>query len=183
MLWLHQRKSQKMMNQSWMSLLGGTAGEIPVSDRWWQWDCFSVKRHTPVGWSEGRDHFFAKAAAIVDGCSVLYTDVKQSWLQTLYLVTSDKSIDYEKITAIYQKRWKVEEYHKSLKQNVNLSMSPTQTINGQTNHFFAALWGISDLAPNSIRVAKRGKMWKKGCNKKILDGYGNHRSSRPRASL
>jgi len=63
----------------------------------------------------------------------------------LYLVTSDKSKDYEEITAIYQKRWKVEEYHKSLKQNVSLSMSPTQRINGQTNHFFAALWGYIKL--------------------------------------
>ncbi|WP_162139217.1 transposase [Pseudanabaena sp. PCC 6802] len=59
----------------------------------------------------------------------------------LYLATSDTSLTYERITTIYQKRWKVEEYHKSLKQNVSLSKSPTQTINSQTNHFFAALWG------------------------------------------
>ncbi len=63
----------------------------------------------------------------------------------LYLVTSDTSLTYERITAIYQKRWKVEEYHKSLKQNVSLSKSPTQTINSQTNHFFAALWGYIKL--------------------------------------
>jgi hypothetical protein len=41
----------------------------------------------------------------------------------LYLVTSDTSLTYERITTIYQKRWKVEEYHKSLKQNVSLSKS------------------------------------------------------------
>lgn len=63
----------------------------------------------------------------------------------LYLVTSDTSLTYERITTIYQKRWKVEEYHKSLKQNVSLSKSPTQTINTQTNHFFAALWGYIKL--------------------------------------
>jgi IS4 transposase len=63
----------------------------------------------------------------------------------LYLVTSDTSLTYERITTIYQKRWKVEEYHKSLKQNVSLSKSPTQTINSQTNHFFAALWGYIKL--------------------------------------
>jgi hypothetical protein len=63
----------------------------------------------------------------------------------LYLVTSDRSVDYETITAIYQKRWKIEEYHKSLKQNVSLSKSPTQTMNSQTNHFFASLWGYVKL--------------------------------------
>lgn len=63
----------------------------------------------------------------------------------LYLVTSDTSLTYERMTTIYQKRWKVEEYHKSLKQNVSLSKSPTQTINSQTNHFFAALWGYIKL--------------------------------------
>jgi DDE superfamily endonuclease len=63
----------------------------------------------------------------------------------LYLVTSDTSLTYERITTIYQTRWKVEEYHKSLKQNVSLSKSPTQTINSQTNHFFAALWGYIKL--------------------------------------
>jgi hypothetical protein len=63
----------------------------------------------------------------------------------LYLVTSNTSLTYERITTIYQKRWKVEEYHKSLKQNVSLSRSPTQKINSQTNHFFAALWGYIKL--------------------------------------
>lgn len=63
----------------------------------------------------------------------------------LYLVTSDTSLTYERMTTIYQTRWKVEEYHKSLKQNVSLSKSPTQTINSQTNHFFAALWGYIKL--------------------------------------
>jgi len=33
----------------------------------------------------------------------------------LYLVSSDLSLTYAQITTIYKKRWKVEEYHKSLK--------------------------------------------------------------------
>ena len=63
----------------------------------------------------------------------------------LYLVTSDLTITYKQITAIYRKRWKVEEYHKSLKQNVSLSKSPTRTVDSQANHFFAALWGYVKL--------------------------------------
>lgn len=44
----------------------------------------------------------------------------------LYLVSSDLTLDYERITTIYQRRWKVEEYHKSLKVNAALARSPTK---------------------------------------------------------
>ena len=57
----------------------------------------------------------------------------------LYLVTSDLTLAYHDITTIYPKRWHVEPYHKSLKQNASLEKSPTQTVTSQTNHFFAAL--------------------------------------------
>lgn len=39
---------------------------------------------------------------------------------TLYLVTSDTTLSGESISTIYQKRWNVELYHKSLKQNAAL---------------------------------------------------------------
>lgn len=63
----------------------------------------------------------------------------------LYLVTSDTTLSGDGITTIYQKRWNVEPYHKSLKQNVSLEKSPTQTVTTQTNHFFAALCGYIKL--------------------------------------
>ncbi len=58
---------------------------------------------------------------------------------TLYLVTSDHDRTYDEITTIYGKRWNVEPYHKSLKQNASLEKSPTRTETTQSNHFFAAL--------------------------------------------
>jgi len=57
----------------------------------------------------------------------------------LYLVTSDVTLDAARLTTIYQRRWKVEEYHRSLKQNASLAKSPTRTVTTQTNHFFVAL--------------------------------------------
>ncbi len=63
----------------------------------------------------------------------------------LYLVSSDTTRSYEVITTIYQKRWNVEPYHKSLKQNASLEKSPTQTVASQTNHFFAALCAFIKL--------------------------------------
>jgi len=62
-----------------------------------------------------------------------------------YLVTSDPTLSYDDITTLYQKRWNVEPYHKSLKQNASLEKSPTQTVRTQTNHFFAALCGYIKL--------------------------------------
>lgn len=63
----------------------------------------------------------------------------------LYLMTSDTTLNKDQMTTIYQRRWNVEVYHKSLKQNVSLGKSPTQTEKTQTNHFYAALCGYIKL--------------------------------------
>jgi hypothetical protein len=64
----------------------------------------------------------------------------------LYLVSSNTSgLDYEQITAIYQKRWKVEEYHKSLKQNASAAKSPTRTVETQSTHLFCCLHAFVKL--------------------------------------
>lgn len=63
----------------------------------------------------------------------------------LYLISSDTTLIFDQITTIYQRRWNVEVYHKSLKQNVSLAKSPTQTETTQTNHFYAALCGYIKL--------------------------------------
>lgn len=63
----------------------------------------------------------------------------------LYLVTSDTTLDFGQITALYQTRWKVEEYHKSLKSNLALTKSPTRTTVTQTNHLMCSIWAFVKL--------------------------------------
>src|SRR5687768_6669895 len=63
----------------------------------------------------------------------------------LYLVTSDTTLDFAQITALYQTRWKVEEYHKSLKSNLALTKSPTRTTVTQTNHLICSIWAFVKL--------------------------------------
>ena len=46
----------------------------------------------------------------------------------LNLVCSDLACDSRQVATIYQKRRKVEEFHKSLKSNVGLTKSPTRTV-------------------------------------------------------
>lgn len=62
-----------------------------------------------------------------------------------YLVCSQTHLTGEEIMAIYRKRWNVEPFHKSLKQNASLERSPTQTVRTQTNHLFAAMCGYIKL--------------------------------------
>lgn len=62
-----------------------------------------------------------------------------------YLVSSDIRLDFGQATTIFQKRWKVEVYHRSLKQNAALAKSPTRTVTTQTNHFFASLCAFVKL--------------------------------------
>jgi len=64
---------------------------------------------------------------------------------TLYLVTNDLMLDFSQVSQIYQKRWRVEEYHKSIKSNTGLSKSPTKTVTTQGNHFFASIYAYFKL--------------------------------------
>jgi hypothetical protein len=57
----------------------------------------------------------------------------------LYLVSNDTTLDVQTMTTTYQKRWEVEQYHKSLKQHTAIAASPTKTIETQANHFVAAI--------------------------------------------
>ena len=57
----------------------------------------------------------------------------------LYLVSSDTNLTYDQVTTIYQKRWEVELFHKSVKSNAAPAKSPTGTVRTQSNHFFASI--------------------------------------------
>lgn len=58
---------------------------------------------------------------------------------TLFLVCNDTALNADEILSLYQKRWKIEEYHKSLKQNASLEKSPTKIVRTQQNHIFASV--------------------------------------------
>ena len=63
----------------------------------------------------------------------------------LYLVCSDLEVENDKLQAIYQKRWKVEEFHKSIKSNTGFAKSPTRVVQTQSNHFFASIYAFVKL--------------------------------------
>ncbi|MGC1203481.1 MAG: transposase [Flavobacteriaceae bacterium] len=73
---------------------------------------------------------------------------------TLYLATSDLNLDYQDLTAIYQKRWKVEEFFRSIKNNTAFAKAPTKTIQTQQAHFVASMIAYMKLERLKIRNSK-----------------------------
>lgn len=69
----------------------------------------------------------------------------------LYLVTNDLKMEPQAICTTYDKRWGVEVFHKSLKQNVGLEKSPTKHETSQCNHVFAAMIAWTKLELLSIK--------------------------------
>jgi IS4 transposase len=57
----------------------------------------------------------------------------------MFLASNNLELSAEEFRTLYKKRWCVEEYHKSLKQNASLAKSPTRTVTTQTAHVFASL--------------------------------------------
>lgn len=69
----------------------------------------------------------------------------------LYLACSDTTIEREAILTVYKKRWPIEVFHKSLKQNAALGKAPVRRVRTQNNHIFAALFAIFKLECLKIR--------------------------------
>ncbi len=69
-----------------------------------------------------------------------------------FLVSNDFSLSDENFTTIYKKRWSVEEYHKSLKQNVGVAKSPTRTVTTQTNHLFCSILAYVKLEKLKLKT-------------------------------
>ena len=110
----------------------------------------------------------------IDGCELPEHQPVQSWIKgldfpvlllrqvftnqdgstgTLYLACSDLACEGPTIEAIYQKRWNVEIFHKTLKSHAALAKSPTRRVRTQSNHCFMALYAASRL--EGLRVKHR----------------------------
>ena len=63
----------------------------------------------------------------------------------LNLVCSDLTLTGQQVATIYEKRWKVEVFHKSLKSNAALAKSPTRTVTTQNNHVFMSIVAVFKL--------------------------------------
>ncbi len=76
---------------------------------------------------------------------------KDGSIGILNLVCSDITLDGSTISTIYEKRWKVEEFHKSIKHNSALAKSPTKTVRTQSNHLFMSILAFFKLEKLKIK--------------------------------
>ena len=56
-----------------------------------------------------------------------------------YLASNNLNLTSDDFTNIYHKRWSVEVYHKSFKQNTSMTKSPARTVKTQCTHIFASI--------------------------------------------
>lgn len=89
------------------------------------------------GWLKGFDHEVLLVRRV-------FTN-KDGSIGKLTLVCSDLTCESDQVASLYQKRWKVEEFHKSLKSNAGLAKSPTRTVTTQNNHVFMAICAVFKL--------------------------------------
>lgn len=92
----------------------------------------------------------------------------------LNLVCSDLTLTGEQVATIYEKRWKVEVFHKSLKSNAALAKSPTQTVTTQGNHVFMSIFAVFKLeclkmATKLNHFALRSKIFIKATQQAYLE--------------
>lgn len=73
---------------------------------------------------------------------------------TLYLASNDLDLDYKALTAIYEKRWKVEEFFRSIKNNASFAKSPTKRVKTQEAHYTASMIAFIKLERLKVRTNK-----------------------------
>jgi len=111
-------------------------------------DALSWSEETPVlGWIKGLDFPVLLHRQV-------FTN-KDGSTGTLYLACSDLDRQALGIETIYQKRWKVETFHKTLKSDAALAKSPTKRVRTQSNHVFMALYAAFRV--ECLRVRYRMK--------------------------
>lgn len=71
----------------------------------------------------------------------------------LYLASNNIEHNAAYLYQIYQKQWKIEEYHKSIKENASLAKSPTKRVRSQANHIFASIVAFCKLEVIKVATA------------------------------
>lgn len=82
----------------------------------------------------------------------------------LYLACSDLKLSREQILQLYKRRWKVEEYHKSLKNNCSLTKCQARVPAAQQSHFCLATLGFLLLEKAKLKEDRNHFALKKQLN-------------------
>jgi len=131
MLFIHRQKKFFLMDIKSNRLVALSQQERSAG-KWIRLDELNVKPKTPV-------KVYLKELEIP---VLIYKQVftnKDKSTGEIYLVTNNLDLSSDDFETFYKKRWSVEEYHKSIKQNTGAEKSPTRTERTQQNHLFASI--------------------------------------------
>lgn len=131
MLFIHRKKKLFLMDMKSNRLLALSQKDRSAGN-WIRLDKFDINPKTPV-------KVFLKDLKIP---VLLWKQVfinKDGSTGEMYLVTNNLKLLSDDFETLYKKRWSVEEYHKSIKQNTGIEKSPTRTKITQQNHLFASI--------------------------------------------
>ena len=67
-------------------------------------------------------------------------------------MSKDLNLTDSNFGILCKKRWRVEEYHKSLNQNASIAKSPTRTITTQTNHLYYSILAYFKLKKIKAKI-------------------------------
>lgn len=101
--------------------------------QWTNLETFKLTENTPTKvWIKDLEFY-------VLVCKQVFTN-KDGSVGVRFLVSNDLNLSADYFTTLYKKRWSVEEYHKSLKQNAGIGQSPTRTVQTQSAHLFSSIF-------------------------------------------
>jgi len=137
MLFIHKMKKKFVMDMK-SNRLCMLASQNRNEGRWTSLDKLPLQPETPVKvWIKDLE-----TEVVI--CKLVFTN-KDDSTGEMYLVSNDLGLSADRFKTLYKKRWSVEEYHKSLKQNASAEKSPARTVTTQTAHFFASLMAYVKL--------------------------------------
>lgn len=131
MLFIHRENKFFLMNMK-SNRKVALSQQDRSAGRWIRLDELDIPPKTPV-------QVFLKDLEIP---VLLYKQVftnKDNSTGEMYLVTNNLKSVSDDFQPLYKKRWSIEEYHKSIKQNAGAEKSPTRTEQTQQNHLFASI--------------------------------------------
>lgn len=145
MLFIHQKKKYFLMDMK-SNRKVALSQKDRSAGKWINMDKLEIKPQTPV-------KVFLKDLEIP---VLLFKQVfknKDGSTGVMYLVTNNLNLSASDFETLYKKRWSVEEYHKSIKQNAGAEKSPTRTEQTQQNHLFASILAYVKL--ESLKFASK----------------------------
>lgn len=131
MLFIHRKKKFFLMDMKTNRLVALTQKDRSAGN-WIRLDELDINPNTPV------KVFIKDLKIAVLLMKQIFTNKDHSTGER-YLVTNNLQVFSDDCDTTYQKRWGVEEYHKSIKQNTAAEKSPTRTERTQKNHLFASI--------------------------------------------